>query len=226
MSIRLSKISKSYREGEKSHQILSDVSVDFPESQFSVIIGKSGCGKSTLLNILAGLDEPSSGETTIAGTPVFSLSDKERTLFRRKHIGFIFQFFNLIPTLSVLENVLLISELEGKPRKKEAIAILERVGLGNRLKAMPDRLSGGEQQRVAIARALTHDPPLILADEPTGNLDDETSDAVMELLVGLIREQKKTMIMVTHASEAVTLADAVYRIERKNLVLQNGVKPT
>ncbi|MBU3914200.1 ABC transporter ATP-binding protein [bacterium] len=222
MDINLNNISKSYIEGEVRHSILSDLTIKFPSKRFSVILGKSGSGKSTVLNLIGGIDIPDSGIVSIGSSSITTMSDKERTLFRRKNIGFIFQFFNLIPTLTVLENVCLISELDNKPEKEtkeKALSILEQVGLADRRNSMPDRLSGGEQQRVAFARALTHDPQVILADEPTGNLDTRTGLKALELLSDLIRNHGKTLVMATHATEARDFADSIYQIMDKKLEL-------
>lgn len=223
MDIRLNKIFKSYEEGHTRHQILSDVSVIIPSSRFSLILGKSGCGKSTILNLIGGLDTPDSGVIHIGENNVTQMNDKERTLLRRRKIGFIFQFFNLIPTLTVLENICIISELDKKPPQKikqKAMEVLEQVGLSDRENTMPDRLSGGEQQRVAIARALAHDPEIILADEPTGNLDVQIGQQVLELLSHLIKTHKKTLVMVTHSPEAISFADSIYRIQNFKLLPQ------
>jgi putative ABC transport system ATP-binding protein len=191
-------------------------------------MGPSGSGKSTLLNLISGIDTPTRGEVLIDSTSLTSLSEKERTLFRRRNIGFVFQFFNLIPTLTVQENLLLPMELigqNGKGAKGRAAELLEAVGLGDRGRSYPDRLSGGEQQRVAIARALAHDPPLVLADEPTGNLDAETGQQVMKLLHRLVRQSGKTMIIVTHSNDVVRLADRVFAIREGRLVERPLVTP-
>ncbi len=215
-------ISKSYMEGGTRRSILSDLTIKFPSKHFSVLLGKSGSGKSTVLNLIGGIDIPDSGVVSIGTSLITTMSDRERTLFRRKNIGFIFQFFNLIPTLTVLENVSLISELDNKSEKEtkeKALSLLEQVGLVDRRNAMPDRLSGGEQQRVAFARALTHDPKIILADEPTGNLDTTTGLKALELLSDLIKNHNKTLIMATHAIEARNFANSIYQIQDKKLVL-------
>ena len=221
MAIRLQNVSKLYVEGGKKQTILSGLNAHFQTGKFSVVLGKSGSGKSTLLNIIGGIDVPDSGEVFIENRDLSNLSDYDRTMFRRRNIGFIFQFFNLIPTLTVLENSLLISELDGDDRrksKKNALHILERVGLKDRIDTMPEFLSGGEQQRVAIARALVNDPQIILADEPTGNLDQFTGLKILEMLVQMIQEKKKTLIMVTHSIEALARADNVFRIENGMLI--------
>jgi putative ABC transport system ATP-binding protein len=213
--IRLAAVSRGFHEGERWRPVLREVSMDFQRGEFIVLLGKSGSGKSTLLNLLSGIDSPDSGSIFVDGRDITGLSETERTLFRRRSIGFVFQFFNLVPTLTVFENVLLPLELNGvaageaQPR---AQAMLDAVGLGDRGGGFPDRLSGGEQQRVAIARALVHDPLLLLADEPTGNLDSETSQQVLDLLDRLTRRAGKTMIMVTHSQDMLGIADRVFRI--------------
>ncbi|MFH2133412.1 MAG: ABC transporter ATP-binding protein [bacterium] len=221
MKIELQNISKAYMEGGKTHTILSGLNAQFSTGKFSVILGKSGSGKSTLLNIMGGIDVPDKGKVLIENTDLAELSDYDRTLFRRRKLGFVFQFFNLIPTLTVLENTMLIRELDGvgdHANRKMARAMLEEVGLGNRIDAMPDILSGGEQQRVAIARAFAHDPQIILADEPTGNLDHETGMNVLQMMVRLVQEKRKTLIMATHSEDALAAADYVFRIENRKLV--------
>ena len=186
------------------------------------IRGRSGSGKSTVLNLVAGIDRPTSGEVFVGETCVTRLSPRDRTLYRRDHMGFVFQFFNLIPTLTVLENVLLPAELRGRHRRPAHApsTLLERVSLADRGDTFPDRLSGGEQQRVAIARALVRDPRLVLADEPTGNLDEATGVAVMELLDAVTRRAGKTLLLVTHSREVAALADEVFTIEEGHLVSQ------
>src|SRR6185369_1208810 len=189
--------------------------------EIAVLVGKSGTGKSTLLNLLSGIDLPSSGEVVIDGVSLTRLTERERTLFRRDKIGFVFQFFNLIPTLTVEENLLLPMELKGRigpEQRRAALALLAEVGLADRAGSFPDLLSGGEQQRVAVARALAHDPLLVLADEPTGNLDLETGLAVLGILDRLTRNAGKTLVMATHSPEVVGLADRVFRIEECRLI--------
>jgi putative ABC transport system ATP-binding protein len=220
-SVRFERVSKYYSEGGTRLNILDNVSTEFFAGKITAILGKSGSGKSTLLNLISGIDSPSSGQVWVDNTPVTHLSEYERTVFRRNHIGIIFQFFNLIPTLTVLENVTLPRELNGFSKndsKKKAMSLLKRVGLETRYKVFPDLLSGGEQQRVAIARALANDPDLLLADEPTGNLDIETGRQVMHLLLELTRNEGKTMIVATHSADIISLADEVYKIENSNLV--------
>jgi len=184
------------------------------------ICGRSGSGKTTLLNLLAGLDQPSEGRVVVGGLCVNEATDRERTLFRRDHVGFVFQFFNLVPTLTVAENVRLPAELGGRPGGEAAArarSLLARVGLDDRADDFPDALSGGEQQRAAIARALVRDPRLVLADEPTGNLDDATGGAVLDLLLEATRGALKTLVLVTHSREVAGRADRVFTIDDGHL---------
>jgi len=220
-AVELRKVSKSYREGEVERAVLRDVSVTIASGEIAVLVGRSGSGKSTLLNVIAGIDHPTAGTVVVNGTDLTALDEQARTLFRRRHIGFVFQFYNLIPLLTVEENLLLPLDLNGRADAegvKRARALLERVGLGGRGDSFPERLSGGEQQRVAIARALIHDPALILADEPTGNLDVETAADVLDLLDTLAREAGRTVLMVTHSREVVGVADRIFAIEHGALV--------
>lgn len=208
-------LSKSYQEGERTHSILKNVDLEIVQGESVAILGKSGSGKSTLLNLISGIDRADAGEIWIQGMNLTAMKELERTLFRRKSIGFIFQFFNLIPTLTVWENVILPLELVGKSDEiglHKADDMMREVGLFDRKNAYPDLLSGGEQQRVAIARALVHDPLLVLADEPTGNLDDETGKHVSSLLDRLTRQAGKNLILVTHSQDAVLYADRVFTL--------------
>jgi putative ABC transport system ATP-binding protein len=205
-------LTKSYMEGGQERSVLRDAFAQISCGEIVAVLGKSGSGKSTLLNLISGIDRADRGLIYVGGMEMTSLSERERTLFRRHNIGFIFQFFNLIPTLTVLENVTLPGELSGIPlreTRQRAEKLLEAVGLQERFNTFPDRLSGGEQQRVAIARALINDPQLLLADEPTGNLDEETGTHVLALLDQLTRQAGKNMIMVTHSNDAVAYADRV-----------------
>jgi putative ABC transport system ATP-binding protein len=219
--IRLDGVGKSFEEAGRTRVVLHEVSAEFGRGDFVVLVGKSGSGKSTLLNLVSGIDTPTTGEITVAGQQLTRLSEHARTLFRRKHIGFIFQFFNLVPTLTVLENLLLPLELNGRTAagdRAHAIDLLDQVGLADRRDAYPDRLSGGEQQRIAVARALVHDPQLVLADEPTGNLDADTGRQVLDLIDTLTRRAGKNLLMVTHSPDVVGLADRVFRITEGHLV--------
>jgi putative ABC transport system ATP-binding protein len=214
--VTITHLSKSFEEGGIERTVLHEVDLCLDRAEFVVLLGKSGSGKSTLLNVLGGIDTPTTGTVQIAGIDLTALSEHERTLFRRQHIGFIFQFYNLLPTLTVGENVLLPLELNGRvdrASREHAFDLLEQVGLAERRDSYPDRLSGGEQQRIAIARALVHDPLLILADEPTGNLDVETGHVVLDLLDRLTRQAGKNLIMATHSSDVLKYADRVLRID-------------
>jgi putative ABC transport system ATP-binding protein len=219
--LRFHDLTKSYYEGDLSRVVLQNAHAEFEPGQMTVILGKSGSGKSTLLNLISGIDAPDSGQIWVDGRDLTALSERDRTLFRRARIGFIFQFFNLIPTLTVGENVSLPLELNRVPRteaREKAEALLDSVGLLDRWNTFPEKLSGGEQQRVALARALVHDPLLILADEPTGNLDEETGSQVLALLTRLAREQDRTLLMVTHSLDAALHADRVLRLTHGQLV--------
>lgn len=219
--VRLDRVSKDYREGDEPRHVLREATAEIAEGEVVAIRGRSGSGKSTLLNLVAGIDLPTSGEVWAAGSCLSRLSPAERTRFRRDHLGFVFQFFNLIPTLTVLENVQLPAELGGRPPEdaaRRARALLAEVGLEGRERAFPDRLSGGEQQRVAVARALVQDPRLILADEPTGNLDDATGGAVMDLLEQVTRVAGRTLVLVTHSPQVARRADRALGIEEGRLV--------
>jgi len=218
--IRVSNLTKTYREGEESRPVLIDSSVSLRQGEFIAILGKSGSGKTTFLNLVSGIDRPDAGAIWFGGIELTALDDRARTLFRRRNIGFIFQFYNLIPILNVWENIILpleLNGLEGPQYDEQAARLMEAVGLEGRRKTYPDRLSGGEQQRVAIARALVHNPLLVLADEPTGNLDEDTGRQVMALLDRLTRQAGKNLIMVTHSSETARLADRTFHIRAGRL---------
>ena len=227
MLVRLDRLSKSYSEAGQNRIVLNQVNQEFYEGEFVCLLGKSGSGKSTLLNLISGIDAPSSGHVFIQEgnreIDLTRLNEHQRTLFRRRHIGIIFQFFNLIPTLTVLENVILPLELTHRSESRRggrdrAEALLEQVELRDRLNTYPDRLSGGEQQRVAIARALIHNPLMLLADEPTGNLDTEIGATVLSLLLEMIRGTGKLLLMATHAPEIANHADRVLHITDGTLI--------
>ena len=216
--LELNNVSKNYFEGNTKHTVLNDFELSIKEGEIVILLGKSGSGKSTLLNIISGIDVPDSGSVKIDGTDITKLSEKDRTLTRRHKIGFIFQFFNLIPTITVKENLQLPLELNNDTDQEERIkTILSEVGLLERASTYPDKLSGGEQQRIAIARALIHDPDIILADEPTGNLDYETGLQIVDLLDRVVKQKGKTMIMVTHSRDVIGLADRIFSLKEGKL---------
>jgi putative ABC transport system ATP-binding protein len=219
--IRLDNLTKDFAEGGQTRRILENCSYSFKEGAFTAIRGRSGSGKSTLLNLIACIDMPTNGDIWLGETCVTRLTAHERTIFRRDQLGFIFQFFNLIPTLTVLENILLPAELANRVHtstQQQALELLSRVGLADRRHVFPDKLSGGEQQRVALARALLQNPRVVLADEPTGNLDEKTGLEIMRLLDEMTRQQGRTLIMVTHSHQIAALADTVLTIHAKKLV--------
>jgi putative ABC transport system ATP-binding protein len=205
-----SEIARRYGEGETAVDALRGVSLEIQPGQLTAIMGPSGSGKSTLMHILAALDRPTAGFVAIAGSRLGALSDNEVTRIRRKHIGFVFQFFNLLPMLTAEENVLLPLTIAGrKPDRAEFMELMKRVGLDDRLTHRPSELSGGQQQRVAIARALVSKPTVVFADEPTGNLDSKTGGEILELLQESVRDFGQTMVMVTHEARAAAIADRV-----------------
>ncbi|MEO1365934.1 MAG: ABC transporter ATP-binding protein [Acidobacteriota bacterium] len=213
--IQLDDISKSYPEGGKLHRVLEGVDLQIAPGELVALLGPSGCGKSTLLNLIAGLDAPSGGRVRVAGHDLEALDEDARTKLRRGDVGFVFQFFNLVPTLTVLENLLLPLELAGRDDaegRDRALELLDRVGLADRHGSFPDVLSGGQQQRVAIARALVHEPSLVLADEPTGNLDEASAEVVLELLESTVRDAGVTLVMATHSRDAAAIADRILRL--------------
>jgi putative ABC transport system ATP-binding protein len=210
-------LTRRYGEGDTAVDALRGVSLDVRRGELTAVMGPSGSGKSTLMHILAGLDRPTTGEVEIAGTKLSGLNDSELTKLRRKHIGFVFQFFNLLPMLNAEENIVLPLSIAGeKPDKAWVDDLLQQVGLSDRWKHRPSELSGGQQQRVAIGRALVNRPTIIFADEPTGNLDSQTSGEIRELLERSVRELNQTIVMVTHEARAAAIADRV-------LFLDDGV---
>ncbi len=208
--IRCIDVRKAYRQGENEIVALAGVSLDIPRGAFTAIMGPSGSGKSTLLHLMGGLDRPSGGELLVDGRLIGQMADDEVTLFRRTSIGFVFQFFNLLPTLTAWENVTLPLVLDGRSKAEvdqRAALLLEKVGLEKRQHHLPEEMSGGEIQRVAIARALAFNPPILLADEPTGNLDSKTGQSVLSLLRKINQENGSTVVIVTHSQEAANSAD-------------------
>jgi putative ABC transport system ATP-binding protein len=231
--VELVELSKSYVDAEIERVVLCDVNVSIAPGEFLAIRGRSGSGKTTLLNLIAGIDVPDSGQVLIDGVSIHDLSDRERASYRRDNIGFVFQFFNLLPTLKVIENISLPAELariDQKIAEERALSLLEKVGLVDRADDFPDKLSGGEQQRVAIARALIQEPKVLLADEPTGNLDTAMGEQVLELMLELARESERTLILATHSRQIASLADRTLTIKDCLLVpeefdVRDGVPP-
>ena len=214
--LKITGLCRRFREGDREHRVLDEATARLEDGEVVAVIGRSGSGKSTLLNLISGIDRPDSGSVEMDGVEVTSLTEPRLTLFRRKHIGFVYQFFNLVPTLDVEENVRLVLELNGArgtAARERSAAVLREVGLGDRMRSAVDTLSGGEQQRVAIARALVHEPALLLADEPTGNLDDETAQQVLPVLLSLARDRGATLLMVTHDVELARTADRVLELK-------------
>jgi len=214
---------KTYRSGNSTQTVLDDLSFEVSQGEIVALLGASGCGKTTLLNLLSGIDTPDSGSVLIDGTEIHALGEPDRTLFRRHHIGFVFQFFNLIPTLTVGENIALPMELAGMEPETaldRVRLLLQQVGLSDLTRRYPETLSGGEQQRTAVARALAHRPKVLLADEPTGNLDEATGRKVISLLIELAREQRTTLVVVTHSNPVADAADRVRHLQRGRLTSQ------
>ena len=225
MQIKLRNISKNYLEAEQQHIILDGINVMIDKGEVIALVGPSGSGKTTLLNLISGIDEADSGEVLIYDNNdwlnISAMNDEQKTLYRRHSIGFIFQFFNLIPTLTVLENIQFPLELCNKLDKnatKNITTLLQRLSIEHKQHQYPECLSGGEQQRVAIARAIIHQPQILLADEPTGNLDDETGQRVMNILLALTKEYRMTMLIVTHSQEVAGRADRILSLKNGHLV--------
>ncbi len=212
-------VTRRYGEGETAVDALRGVSVEVPKGKLTAVMGPSGSGKSTLMHILAGLDKPTSGSVTVAGTEITTLKDSELTKLRREHIGFVFQFFNLLPMLTAEENIRLPLSIAGeKPDKAWFDQLIASVGLGDRLSHRPAELSGGQQQRVAIARALVSQPEVVFADEPTGNLDSKTGTEILELLRHSVADMGQTIVMVTHEARAAAIADRVLYLADGDIV--------
>lgn len=228
MQLLTEDLKKIYGSGENEVRALDGVSLSVEKGEFVAVVGTSGSGKSTLLHMLGGLDRPTSGRVVVDGKDIFSLGDEALTIFRRRKIGFVFQSYNLVPVLSVFENIVLPVQLDGvKPDKDYIDSIIETLGIGNRLNHLPNNLSGGQQQRVAIARALAAKPAIILADEPTGNLDVRTSQDVIGLLKVTGQKFSQTIVMITHNEQIAQLADRIIRIEDGRIVggMQGGMRP-
>ena len=221
--LKTSNLKKYYGNGENLVKAIDNANIDIKEGEFVAIVGKSGSGKSTLLHMMGGLDNPTEGKVYINDKDIFSLKEEQLAIFRRKNIGFIFQNFNLIPSLNVWENITLPVGLDGKEINKPFVTdIINSLGLESKVDALPNTLSGGQQQRVAITRALVARPAIILADEPTGNLDSKTSDEVMSLLKTMIKKYNQTLVMITHDETIAQMADRVIYIE-DGKVVKGGV---
>ncbi len=213
--VHLSNLTRSFHEGEQLHAVLQSLDATFVRGEKVALRGRSGSGKSTLLNLISGIDVPDDGGVEIDGQLITAMSERDRTLFRRKNIGFVYQAFNLVPTLTVADNVRLVLELnavKGDTAAKRISTLLDQVGLIDRAGSYPDLLSGGEQQRVAIARAVAHGPSLVLADEPTGNLDDKTADEVLKMLDDMVSDAGGTMIVATHSARVAKTCDRVLEL--------------
>lgn len=218
---------KTYQQGENSTDVLKGLSLDVKAGEMVAIVGSSGCGKSTFLHIAGGLDKPTSGSVKVSGVDLSELSDKERAAYRNQHIGFIYQFHHLMMEFSALENVampLMIRKEKPKVAKQKAIEMLEKVGLSHRIEHQPSQLSGGERQRVAIARALITEPSIVLADEPTGNLDAETAEQIFDLILSLNKDVKTSFVIVTHDLELASKMDRQLKLEQGKLVEFNSVE--
>lgn len=223
--LRTENLRKYYGKGETGVKALDGVNFSVEKGEFVSIVGTSGSGKSTLLNMLGGLDRPSDGRVIVDGKNIFSLKDEALTIFRRRKIGFVFQSYNLVPVLNVYENIVLPIELDGKKVDKQFVhSVVEALGLEKKIYALPSQLSGGQQQRVAIARALAAKPAILLADEPTGNLDSATSTDVLGLLKTTGERFGQTMVMITHNEEIAQMADRIVRIEDGKIVSDAGAK--
>jgi putative ABC transport system ATP-binding protein len=219
--VQLAKVSKSYRRGKQEVVVLRDLDLSIEAGDFAALMGPSGSGKTTLLNLIGGLDQPTSGSITVAGQQLEKLNAKSLAKWRAEHIGFVFQFYNLLPVLTAQRNVelpLLLTKLNAAQRRKNAATALAIVGLADRASHKPGELSGGQQQRVAIARALVADPTLLICDEPTGDLDRDTADEILDLLALLNREHGKTIVMVTHDPKAADHARHVLHLDKGRLV--------
>ena len=219
--LSVQELHKNYRSGGGLQTVLDKLSFQVPQGEIAALLGASGSGKTSLLNLLSGIDTPDGGSVHIDGADIHALGEPQRTLFRRRHIGFVFQFFNLIPTLTVGENIALPMELIGtQPQiaQERVETLLDQVGLSRMADRYPETLSGGEQQRTAVARALSHRPKLLLADEPTGNLDEVTGRQVISLLTDLVRDQRTTLVVVTHSHAVADAADRVLQLQNGQLI--------
>lgn len=224
--VQLKNIEKSYWEAGKQRTVFRDLNLDIQQGSSLAIVGRSGSGKSTLLNLISGIDTPEKGAVLVKGRDIVTLDETQRTLFRRQHVGFVFQSFNLIPSLTVYENLLMPLELSGLSRAGNVTAVIQSrltdVGLADRADSFPEQLSGGEQQRIAIARAIIHQPDLILADEPTGNLDESNGQIVLDLLFDLVKQEGRTLLIVTHSREIAAMANATFQMTELNVAHNAG----
>ena len=221
MFITCQKITKSFKKGDQLITPLQELSIELEKGSFTALMGPSGSGKTTLLNLLAGIDSPSSGRLEVAGTDITKLSRSQLGAWRARNIGYIFQLYHLVPVLTAYENIelpLLLLPMSADERHKRVCTALDLVGLGDRAEHFPRQLSGGQEQRVAIARAIVSDPPLLVADEPTGDLDAESAKAILVLLRQLVSDLGKTIVMVTHDAKAAAVADRILHLEKGQLV--------
>lgn len=218
MTIKMTEVWKTFGEGHTAVHALRDIDLVGPHGDFSVILGPSGSGKTTLLNLVGAIDTASRGRIEVTGVDLANLDVDEQVAYRRENVGFVFQFFNLIPTLTALENVELVADLTAADGEQRAAAVLEKVGLADRMHHFPAQLSGGEQQRVAIARALVKQPPILLCDEPTGELDFETGRLILDLLRQVTRDSNQTVLLVTHNAAIGAMADRVLRLRSGSIV--------
>jgi len=224
--VKIENLSKIYGSGDAEVRALDNVSFEIPKGEFTTIIGPSGSGKSTLLHLLGGVDRPTSGKVFIDNTDIYALNESQLAIFRRRHIGLIYQFYNLIPTLNVEENITLPQLLDGrKVDKKRLDEIMTTIDLGSRIEHLPNELSGGQQQRVSIGRALITNPAIILADEPTGNLDSKNSKDVMELLKLSNKKFGQTLVVITHDENIALQADRIIAIEDGRIIRNEVVRP-
>lgn len=223
--LEVNQVSHAYREGGGERRVLDHLDLRIRQGETVALLGRSGCGKSTLLNLISGIEALQSGTIRFGAQALDKLNERERTRFRRRHVGFVYQVFSLFPTLTVAENISLVLELNGMDRAcsgRRVTELLEYLRLGDRAAAFPDQLSGGEQQRVAIARAVAHKPSLILADEPTGNLDAESGELVLTLLSGLVAREGATLLIVTHSLHVANMADRLLTLENGRLDQRQG----
>ena len=223
--LTVSHLTKTYGEGETATVALNDVSLSVAEGEFVAIVGSSGSGKSTLLHLIGGVDRPTSGQVMVNGIDVYGRSDEELAVFRRREVGLVYQFYNLVPVLNVVENITLPVALDGRPVNQQRLAdLVAKLGLRGREGHLPSQLSGGQQQRVAIGRALMNAPSVVLADEPTGNLDSKNSAEIMQLLRASNRELGQTMLVITHSEEIALAADRVIAIEDGRIVRDERIR--